>query len=1668
VVEQPDFKNKTADTPIESWVTQYFDETGQPLHRIQTDDDPSTATNVWASKVRRSSTGQVTDVASPANVTAYTHSTASFTTSSSAGLYNLSTRIASGDMKGLPYQRKHKTGTSGSAYLDLTLTYTSRDLTVGDVSVTRPFVASQRVYTQEITLGTTGSRLTSYSHTFHSATATDVLYLAPKKITTTNPAVSTGNNGSGSSTTSNRYIREEGSTAFTEAEDGIFTYSLFTEGQLTKQINDAQTNHATDFASGDDPNTDFGITETGDGKRVITTYAYDDQGRSDTVTQPDGRVLKRYYSELADERLITLSYNDYDSAPLKFYGPVQYSVTNHGGKSEAQATVALTSNESTTALTGHVDETDSDLITAMDLGTVARLSTTIYDETGSSAQESRLYFDIPTSGAGSDGTNYDPTTFAYNDQGRKIRSKAPHGTITRTNYDTLGRATSQWIGTNDSDFVNGESSGTDNMVKTSETEYDSGNDKGNSLVTKRTLFVEDSATDERVTSFSRDVRGWVLLQTNPETPHHFNKYDNMGRVIASGQFSSTASIVVGTDDPTTETTNRLGLSQTFYDEMGRVWKTQRHKIDQSDGSDDDDLESLAWYDAAGRTIKVDGQRLAKTSYDRLGRQTHRFMLASDNDTAYAHADDVTGDIVLLEQQTVYESYDSSGVVMSAVISRHHDDYGGSETTGALDTNADADDLKYTATNIEGRIRITASWYDRFGRVTDQVRYGTYGGSDFDRDGLSVPARSDTALLIESVYNTDGSLQSTTDPRDLEARFEYDDAGRRITVISNYVNGTPSGPTGDDDNHVRYEYVDGLQTKMWVDLDGDDVEDADDQVTLYIFGVSSGASAGDSEIDAGHLLRATVYPDSTNTATTSADIDTDDSDVMSFAYNAQGQEIYRKDQDGTIIDTTYDDAGRVETKAASTLASGIDSTVRRVATAYDNLGRVDTVTQYDAVSAGNVVNEVKRAYDDWGPVSKIEQDHDSAVGGTMLFDVDFTYTEATGGRNTIRRSTMDLPDGQRLTLDYLSSGSLHDDEASRVSRVKIGIINQVTIADYDYNGVSELVGTDYPEIDVMWLRYGTTSGSYPDLDRFGRVTSSRWTKDLATDQDFYDVDITHDRNSDITLTENNVHDGFDVEYQIDNLNRLTNAEEGTWNGSTITSATREQLWTTLSQTGSWDRVKFDLDGDGDFTGVSGEYDDTRTHNVASELTARDIDSNATNDYNLSHTSAGQLDDDDEKYEYVFDAFGRLRKIKQTDGDRNVVAEYKYNGLGHRIAWHYDADADGDVDTSDPWYRFIYDDRWRIVATYRGASASTSDSDPKEQFVYHNAGSDGLGSASYIDDVILRDKDANTDWDAAADGALEERVYYCQNWRHDVVALIDSSGGQLEQVRYTAYGIPDGLPAGDADSDGDVDSTDASIVNGWITSGYDVRGDLDLDGDVDSSDHSAVQALDGNSLGFGALSLPEIANRKAYAGYEFDDALGSAFRFYHVRHRVLNSDLGRWLTRDPAAYADGPNLYSYGLSQPLKGTDPLGLTPHLQTTGSGAELVPQKFGPGCPNPTCSGVEHTCDLTVWTTPNCPPLELVLQAICSPITPPHPSLPPETATGCGGSGCLCIRTSTTTLVTVTSVYTFTVPWMCSLDPLDPVDFVAVAILLVEEAVRYTGRCDPLLRHYNPLLLPL
>lgn len=381
-----------------------------------------------------------------------------------------------------------------------------------------------------------------------------------------------------------------------------------------------------------------------------------------------------------------------------------------------------------------------------------------------------------------------------------------------------------------------------------------------------------------------------------------------------------------------------------------------------------------------------------------------------------------------------------------------------------------------------------------------------------------------------------------------------------------------------------------------------------------------------------------------------------------------------------------------------------------------------------------------------------------------------------------------------------------------------------------------VRTYYEEPDVMWKLSGASSGSYPDLDRFNRVVVSKWTSDLSTDRDFYNVALSYDENSNITAQDDSVLGGHDVKYTNDGLNRLIVADEGTLSSGSIASRTRKQEWA-LNQTGNWNTDKVDLNGDGDWSDT-GELNDTRVHNAVNELQSRDTNSSSPAEYSLTYDAAGNMTDDGELYTYEWDAFYRLRKVRNR-GDASLISEYSYNGLGYLITRRQDTNRSGSVTSDDKKFHTVYDERWRPVATYRAADAN-----PKEQFVYHCAG--GRGRKRLVHRrVRAEDKDASTGWTSAADSVLDERIDHCQNWRADVVAIVSSAGDLFEWAKYSAYGVPFGMPAGDCDSDGDCDSTDATTLAGWIGGSYDARGDLDLDGDVDSTD----QTLQGYFTGVG---------------------------------------------------------------------------------------------------------------------------------------------------------------------------------------------------------------------------
>ncbi len=271
---------------------------------------------------------------------------------------------------------------------------------------------------------------------------------------------------------------------------------------------------------------------------------------------------------------------------------------------------------------------------------------------------------------------------------------------------------------------------------------------------------------------------------------------------------------------------------------------------------------------------------------------------------------------------------------------------------------------------------------------------------------------------------------------------------------------------------------------------------------------------------------------------------------------------------------------------------------------------------------------------------------------------------------------------------------------------------------------------------------------------------------------------------------------------------------------------------------------------------------------------------------------------------------------------TLANYRSNGLGFRIMAQYDLDADESLE-DDERRHFAYDERWRVVAAFKNSSTH-----PKERYVHHAAGLRGLGGSSYIDSVVLRDRETAVPWTGSSPSGdtLGERRYFAQNWRADVVALVGTDADVLEWIIYSSYGVPHSIPKGDYDLDGaphiNVDAADTTALDLMISGAGGWNLDFNRDGNLDQDDldaHAAYRAsYSGGTGGRGVQSRSAIDNTLGYAGYTWDGFIGAN----HVRHRAYLPDLGRWTRRDPAGYVAGMSVYEYAYSDSIGKVDPMG--------------------------------------------------------------------------------------------------------------------------------------------------
>ena len=474
-------------------------------------------------------------------------------------------------------------------------------------------------------------------------------------------------------------------------------------------------------------------------------------------------------------------------------------------------------------------------------------------------------------------------------------------------------------------------------------------------------------------------------------------------------------------------------------------------------------------------------------------------------------------------------------------------------------------------------------------------------------------------------------------------------------------------------------------------------------------------------------------------------------------NEQGDVLVRVP--GTV-NYQYDSAGRLSEDQATALDGwgDVDHAVQDIVTAYDNVGRVESVTSYADTSQTTPVNQVQYAYDGWGNLAQEWQAHDGLVAtGTPSVQYGYddgyeTSSETSRPASYVRLKSVTYPNGREIDYNYaagvdnvMSRLSATYNDANHNGDIDSG---EDVFASYKYLGLGQIVEEDDGGDTLTYL---DSNGNLTGLDRFGRVVDQVW-KD-ASNNPIDEYTYVYDPAGNVTSKTNvlKTDHSLDQRYTYDALNRLI--ESDLWD-------VQGQTWS-VQETWTLDALGNDLS-----SGTGGTY------NLANEETPTVGGS--------AYDAAGNMTTLQSGKGAVYDAWNRLVKVTTGSGENlTTVQGYEYDGTNRRIQIF--SSFDGNLATVEDDYlsgQQVVESRTRTGYDWVSGSGGTA-----------AGGYQYLWSPRYIDAPVLRDT-LNT----AGTAILQaERVFYLADANYNVTGLVkqvETEGGPewqvVERYTYTPYG------------------------------------------------------------------------------------------------------------------------------------------------------------------------------------------------------------------------------------------------------------------------------------------
>ena len=514
-----------------------------------------------------------------------------------------------------------------------------------------------------------------------------------------------------------------------------------------------------------------------------------------------------------------------------------------------------------------------------------------------------------------------------------------------------------------------------------------------------------------------------------------------------------------------------------------------------------------------------------------------------------------------------------------------------------------------------------------------------------------------------------------------------------------------------------------------------------QVTSYVYGISP---ATGSTVSSNDVLAETRYPDPV-TGVASA------SERYTYTSNALGERTTFTDRACTSHTYTNDVTGRQKADAITAIGTAVNSGVLRIESAYDVLGRVNSVTSYNASTGGSAFNEGTRTYNAFGQMTGEWQSHTGLVNTTTTPRVEYAYSEGVDGSHS-RLTGITYPAGSTVNYAYTGIDSALSRPTSLTGSAA-GTSAAVTLETFKYLGAGTVIERSRPEVNVTlsMVNLSGTAGAvgdkYTGLDRFGRVVDQRWTQGTAATSPVVDrLTYTYDRNGNRLTRTNALAAAFSERYSYDALNQLQSfARTG--------GTTKTQQWQ-FDALGNWTSV------------TTNSVEQKRTANAQNEVTK-------VGGKSLAYSATGNVATDDQGRTLAYDGWNRLAAVQTSDGTE--IARYEYDGLNRRIVEQV-----GSPTFAAPVRDVYYSEDWQVLEErVRGAS-----------YLYNTR---FIWSPVYVDAMIARDSWSGGRLVSGSTDRLDQRVYALQDDNWNTTAIVAAAGvtnvaagSVISRFAYTPYG------------------------------------------------------------------------------------------------------------------------------------------------------------------------------------------------------------------------------------------------------------------------------------------